>query len=203
MKNQCISCVFQIRFAGPFHAIGKREVTLRNYTMRGTSSNWIPLGPVKCPPKGSSVNVTVGLCCVDVCQLMKGVRLKVRLYILLPEDNDCCFFPTFLRTLFDVKTIFSKNSRNIYFLLASFIDFPTIFTLTLFYPQTFFVWSKEKFDADNLVFWLCASRILLQAKNVTGDLQYIVSYIAEFSLRFGLRFWIVTGFGLQTNAISG
>ena len=122
-----------------------------------TSSNWISLGQEEvstwatCPLKGSSVCMSLArfTACLSVYE--RCPLVEVRLYFLLPEDNYCYFFHTFLRISFGVKTIFSKNSRNIYFFLTSCIDFPTIFYANLFLTPNLFCLIKIKFDTVNSV----------------------------------------------------
>ena len=159
IENQCISSVFQIQFARPFCAIAKPEAILRNNTMQcsESSSDWISLGQEEvstwatCPFKGSSVCMSLAWLTACLSLYERCPLVEVQLYFLLPEDNYCYFFLIFLGISFGVKTIFSKNSRDIYFLLTSFIDFPTIFYANLFLTPNLFCSIKIKFDTVNSV----------------------------------------------------
>lgn len=115
-----------------------------------TSSNWISLGQEEvstwatCPLKGSSVCMSLArfTACLSVYE--RCPLVEVQLYFLLPEDNYCYFLLIFLGISFGVKTIFSKNSRNIYFLLTSFLDFPTIFYANHFFNPKPFLFDQKR-----------------------------------------------------------
>ena len=133
--------------------------------------------------------------------------VEVQLYFLFTGRQLLLLLPYISRNIIWRQNNLSKNSRNIYFLLTSFIDFPTNFYANLFLTPNLFSLMKRKFDTVNSVLGYARHAFYSKQRvwQVTNSTLWniLLSYIAGFSLLFMLRFWIVTDFRLQTNAVSG